>query len=68
MDRIEWVSMEWTQQLVKHLETEIQLGCEVFVDGQFISNTLDETAMNACRAQAIATTFRECIRLIKEGT
>ena len=68
MDRVEWVGMEWTQQLIKHLEQEIQLGCEAYVDGQFIGSTVDETAMMTCKAQAYVSTFKEVIRLIKEGT
>ena len=67
MDRSEWVGMEWTQQLIRLFEEEIQLGFESYLEGQFIGATVDETAMMTVRAQAIAMTFQECIRLTKEG-
>ena len=67
MDRNEWVDMEWTQQLIKWFEAEITHGCEAYLDGNFIGSSVDETAVMTVRAQAIAMTFRECTRLIKEG-
>jgi hypothetical protein len=66
MDRPEWVQMEWTQKLIKQCEEEVTRGCEAYINGEFIGSTVDETAMMTARAQAIAMTFRELIRIIKE--
>ena len=67
MDREDWVSQEWTQQLLKDVRIEIEVIQSGFIEGEFVSDTIEATATKHIRAQTAAKTLELVIQLIKEG-